>query len=219
MAIITLVSASGSPGVSTTALGLGLAWPRPVVLVEADPTGGSSFLAGFYQGQSHPGLVELMMANQQRLLTEALPRLLLRVPDTELRVLPGLRSHVQAAAVRELWGPLLTELHALGDDTDVIVDAGRLGLGGLAGTVGAGGGCLPAADRQRPAGVGGGTVMGAVAERVASAWRGGVAGRGGQPVLGRRSGPHTLCQCGRHAASRPGRGPGVVTRGTTGTAP
>ena len=41
MALIVLTSASGSPGVTTTALGLALTWPRPVLLVEADPTGGS----------------------------------------------------------------------------------------------------------------------------------------------------------------------------------
>ena len=45
MAVVALASASGSPGVTTTALGLALLWPRPVLLVEADPTGGSR-LAG-----------------------------------------------------------------------------------------------------------------------------------------------------------------------------
>jgi len=40
MALIALASATGAPGVSTTALGLALNWPRPVVLVEADPNGG-----------------------------------------------------------------------------------------------------------------------------------------------------------------------------------
>ena len=40
MAVIVLVSASGSPGVTTAAVGLALSWPRPVLLVEADPTAG-----------------------------------------------------------------------------------------------------------------------------------------------------------------------------------
>ena len=34
MAVICLTSASGSPGVTTTAVGLALCWPRPVLLVE-----------------------------------------------------------------------------------------------------------------------------------------------------------------------------------------
>ena len=44
MSIVALTAVCGSPGVSTTAVGLALCWPRPVMLVEADPTGGSSIL-------------------------------------------------------------------------------------------------------------------------------------------------------------------------------
>ena len=50
MAVICLTSASGSPGVTTTAVGLAFCWPRPVLLVEADPTGGSGILAGIPEG-------------------------------------------------------------------------------------------------------------------------------------------------------------------------
>ena len=50
MAVIALTSASGSPGVTTTAVALAFLWPRPVVLVEADPTGGSAILAGYFRG-------------------------------------------------------------------------------------------------------------------------------------------------------------------------
>ena len=50
MALIVLTSASGSPGVTTSAVGLALTWPRPALLVEADPTGGSSVLAGYLRG-------------------------------------------------------------------------------------------------------------------------------------------------------------------------
>ena len=49
MALIVLTSAAGSPGVTTTAVGLALTWPRPVLLVEADPTGGSAVLAGYFR--------------------------------------------------------------------------------------------------------------------------------------------------------------------------
>ena len=38
MAIIALTAASGSTCVTTTVVGLSLCWPRPVVVVEADPT-------------------------------------------------------------------------------------------------------------------------------------------------------------------------------------
>ena len=51
MAICAVCSASGSRGVTTICLGLSLSWPRPVVLVEADPTGGSAILAGYFRGR------------------------------------------------------------------------------------------------------------------------------------------------------------------------
>lgn len=40
MALVVLASASGAGCVTTTALGLAMRWPRPVVLVDADPVGG-----------------------------------------------------------------------------------------------------------------------------------------------------------------------------------
>ena len=37
MAMICLVSAKNSPGVTTTAVALAEVWPRPVLLAECDP--------------------------------------------------------------------------------------------------------------------------------------------------------------------------------------
>ena len=128
MALITLASASGSPGVTTTALGLALSWPRPVVLVEADPTGGSALLAGYWRGQvNQPGLLDLVMADRHGVLADALPRMVLGIEGTEVSVLVGTKSHEQAAGLVRLWDPLLGVLRSL-PGQDVIVDAGRLGL-------------------------------------------------------------------------------------------
>lgn len=130
MAIITLASASGSPGVTTTALGLALAWPRPVLLIEADPTGGSALLAGYWRGQrDQAGLLELVMAERHGVLADALPRLVLAIDDTNVSVVAGTKSHEQAASLVRLWDPLLLVLQDLSGQ-DVIVDAGRLGLEG-----------------------------------------------------------------------------------------
>lgn len=134
MAVITLASASGAPGVTTTAVGLALAWPRPVILLEADPTGGSAVLAGYCRGEvpHDRGLVNLAMAHRAgQDLTQALPGVLMRLPGSAVDLVPGVRSHTQAASTAALWEPLaaaLGELDAAG--TDVIVDAGRLGLAG-----------------------------------------------------------------------------------------
>ena len=94
MAIICLTAASGPGAVTTTTLGLALAWPRPVLLVEADPTGGSGILAGFFQGQlPHTGgLIELAMAQREDLVAAELPHQLVDLPDSQARLLPGTRS-------------------------------------------------------------------------------------------------------------------------------
>ena len=112
--LVTLVSAAGSPGVTSTALGLALRWPRPVVLVEADPSGGSGLLAGFFRGQlDQPGLVDLVIAHRSDLLADALPRLLFPLEGSQASVLFGARSHEQAAGVAALWPPLLVALRDL----------------------------------------------------------------------------------------------------------
>lgn len=128
--MLTCVSASGSPGVTTSALGLAMVWPRPVLLVEADPTGGSALLAGYWRGQlDHVGLLDLVMAERHGVLAEALPRMQLPIEGTDVSVLVGTKSHEQAGSLARLWDPLLGVLQDL-PGQDVIVDAGRLGLDG-----------------------------------------------------------------------------------------
>lgn len=133
MATITLASASGSPGVTTAALGLACNWPRPVLLVEADPTGGSGILAGYFQGKVQPstGLIDLAVAQRQGLLAESLPQVARTWPPSSVSLLSGVRSHEQARSLISLWDPLAEVLHDLRrNGQDVIVDAGRLGLDG-----------------------------------------------------------------------------------------
>lgn len=131
MAVYALMSASGSPGVTTTVLGLGMAWPRPVVIVEADPTAGSGILAGFFRGTIEPtgGLVELMVAHRQGMLADQLASALLSIVDGKVQVLPGVRTQAQAAGLPDVWPALLAALRDLEDSgTDVLVDVGRIGL-------------------------------------------------------------------------------------------
>lgn len=132
MAVVTFVSASGSPGVTATTLALATVWPRPVLLVEADPTGGSGLLAGWWKGsRNHPGLVDLVTAHRDGLLAETLPQLALPIENSMASVLVGSRSHEQAAGLARLWEPLadvVKEMSAGGQD--ILIDAGRLGLDG-----------------------------------------------------------------------------------------
>lgn len=131
MALVVLASASGSPGVTTTALGLAQVWHRPVVLVDADPVGGSALLAGYFQGTvvDDDAMVSLVMAQRDGRLAEVLPRTLLTIPGTAIAILPGPKSHAQAGSLTDLWPGLAFELRALEQNGhDVIVDAGRLGM-------------------------------------------------------------------------------------------
>ncbi|MBD3783708.1 MAG: hypothetical protein IE926_12280 [Micrococcales bacterium] len=133
MSLIVVCSSSGSPGVTTSALGLALTWPRPVLLVEADPTGGSALLAGYFRGQVTPAasLVDLAFAHRTGALAEAIPALAMTVPGTEVSILPGTLAHGQARSLEALWAPLAATLKALDAmGQDVLVDAGRLGLTG-----------------------------------------------------------------------------------------
>lgn len=133
MALIVVTSASGSPGVSTTALGLALTWRRPVLLVEADPTGGSGLLAGYFRGQAAPArtLIDLAFAHRAGALAQEIPSVAMQVPDTGVTMIAGTTAHGQARSLESLWAPLAAELKSLDAlGQDVIVDAGRLGLAG-----------------------------------------------------------------------------------------
>lgn len=135
MAVIALTSASGSPGVTTTALGLALSRSRPTLVLDADPTGGSAYLAGYLRGQVAPpdALIDLYMASTTGRLRDVLPQVLVPIPDSKVSLIPGMRSHVQAEALSPLWDPLLAALKGLsGTGQDVIVDLGRVGLTGWA---------------------------------------------------------------------------------------
>ena len=133
MAIIALASGSGSPGVTATALGLALTWPRPVVVIEADPSGSNGLLAGYFRGATEvsDGLYELVMAGMSGDVSGMLPLIAMPIPDSRVMVVPGIRSPEQAWTLEEFWPMLLPVLRDL-DRTgqDVIVDAGRLGLAG-----------------------------------------------------------------------------------------
>lgn len=132
MAIITLCSAAGSPGVSTTAIGLSLAWARPCLLVEADPTGASAMLTGYMRQYAPDGVVSVFDLAVRFRQTGTVPPLMdvaTRVPNTEIRLLSGPRSPAHAAVINETWNALVAEFKQLdAAGIDVLVDLGRLGM-------------------------------------------------------------------------------------------
>lgn len=131
MAVISLASTRGAPGVTTAALALAMLWPRPAVLVEADVSGGSSIMAGYLKGAVVPdrGLVSLAVAHRRGALDQQFYDQTIPLIDNRVRLVPGLVSSQQAASMDKLWSPLGIVLAALErTGTDVIIDTGRLGM-------------------------------------------------------------------------------------------
>jgi len=124
VSVVMLVSAHGSPGVTTTASVLAAMWPEPrrCLLVEADPFGGV-IAARFGLGDT-PGLSTLAAQTRGGFDDAAVEAHSQRLPGG-LPVLVGPASPEEAQAVwRDVAGPL-TEW-AAGGSLDVIVDRGRL---------------------------------------------------------------------------------------------
>jgi hypothetical protein len=118
-----------SCGVTTLALGLAATWPtdRRVLLVEADPAGGT--LAAAAGWPAEPNLVSLAAAARRggdpALVWEHCHQL----PDGA-SVLPAPSLAEQARSALTMLGPLLGRLGEL--EADVLVDCGRLDPGSVA---------------------------------------------------------------------------------------
>ena len=130
MAVTVLLSPGGSPGVTTTALALAMTWPRPVVLAECDPAGGS-VLPGLWHGHASAesaGLLRHALAAQHdprtaaaAILDGALP---LEQADPPSRfVLAAAPDPLAGRQIAATWPTLAPSLAAA--EPDVIADAGR----------------------------------------------------------------------------------------------
>lgn len=127
MTVCALLSAGGSPGVTTAALALALTWPSPVLVAETDPSGGD-VLAGFFAGHV-PGSCSLLNVAYEATTVESAAAAVagqLVALDTAgtRRVLPGLADPRHAATLNMTW-PLLAGALAA-QPVDVLADCGRL---------------------------------------------------------------------------------------------
>lgn len=129
--VYALVSAGGSPGVTTVAIALALTWPSTVVLAECDPSGGD-VLAGLLAGHfpAAQGLMEHAIevgrdghAAARDLSSQLIP---LDVDGTR-NVLPGLTDPRQSMGLASAWPTVAATLIA--QSADVIADCGRLDAG------------------------------------------------------------------------------------------
>jgi hypothetical protein len=138
MAMLLLTSASGSPGVTTLAVGLALTWPRPILLADCDPGAHQAILAGYLGGRSAggKGLLRVAEAHRDRrplreaILDQTLP--LSAEGESRRLFLPGFTRPGSATHFSGVWEDLAEAFDRLGEvDIDVIIDCGRLAAQGL----------------------------------------------------------------------------------------
>ena len=125
MTVIALASVKASPGVTTSLLALAATWPdqRPVLLVDADPDGGS--LAARTGLPTEPGLASLAAAARRTLRAGELDRHTQPLPGGLPAVVGPADAEHASRALELLGGPLATVLRSQ-EDRDVLVDCGRL---------------------------------------------------------------------------------------------
>lgn len=128
MPVISLTTAAGAPGCTTTALGLALTWDAPTLLVEADPAG-SAISAGYFRGtvDHSRGLLRLALGHHENLAEAMLVESHQLDGAADRRILLGLAEATQATALEPWWEPIGSALRELDNAGYVIVvDAGRL---------------------------------------------------------------------------------------------
>jgi hypothetical protein len=132
-ALYALVSAGGSPGVTTAAVALALTWPgpSPVVLAECDP-GGGNVLAGALEGHLHAnrGLVQHAIEAERdpRAAAASLASQLVPLDEAgSALLLPGLTDPRQAGGLAQAWPAVAAALTT--QPCEVIADCGRMDAG------------------------------------------------------------------------------------------
>ena len=121
--LVAVVSAKGSPGVTTLGLGLAARWPHPeAVLVEADPAGGD--LSARFGLPHEPGLAAMALAARHRDTQQDPVEWLQQLPCGVGVVLapPGAAARASVSALASRGVPLLKQLAG---ERAVVVDAGR----------------------------------------------------------------------------------------------
>lgn len=126
--LISIASVKGSPGVTSIALALASVWPRPVVLLEADPSGGDlAYRCKAVNGgavAANRGLLQLAAA-----VRGGVPGAGVVVDEAQplacgVNLIQGVTRAGQARAFSGLWPTIASA--CVDSHVDVIADLGRL---------------------------------------------------------------------------------------------
>jgi hypothetical protein len=134
--VFTVVtSGKAAPGASTSVWALALSWPRPLLVVDADPAGGD-LAAGLLPGRLAVDRGLVSWASMTRRGTPAataatmLAQVAAKLPEREsVWFLPGFTTSTQGSSFNEeSWDRLAGALTRVDDvhDRDVLVDTGRI---------------------------------------------------------------------------------------------
>lgn len=132
--LVVVAAGKTSPGATAAAIALSLAWPREVLLVDADPFGGD-VVPGLLPGRvtADAGLLTWATATRREpalAAVEQVPDHVVALPEApHVWIMPGLQNATQMGAVTTAWSRLSQSLERVSSvlGHDVIVDAGRLG--------------------------------------------------------------------------------------------
>lgn len=128
MAVISVMSAKGAPGTTTTALLLATLWPAPSIMLDADPLGGDVALrlqrSDGRAMDPERGLLSLLPAARRGLLPETVAQHTQEAVGGQ-PVLAGLPGPEQALAVAPLW-PQLSEVFSRVPGADMFIDVGQV---------------------------------------------------------------------------------------------
>lgn len=133
MGTIGLISAKGSPGVTTTTIGLAVAWAgaapgRRCVAIDADPSGGDTS-AGLLRGSVPADRGILALATSRGLpAVEAIEAAGIALDEAgSARLIPGVPDAARAAALPLAWERVVESAADLDSEgIDLLVDGGRL---------------------------------------------------------------------------------------------
>lgn len=137
MTVIAVTGGKAGPGATTAALALGLSWPGPVLLVDADTCGGD-MVPGMLPGRvdAEHGLLSWLVATRRNTVLEAAQMLaqhVVSLPEAPaVWLMPGIQHCGQSQPLASGgWERLarVLEREPTAAGRDVIVDTGRLSSG------------------------------------------------------------------------------------------